>query len=131
MKVALTVKKFSLYLMAVLYVLAGIYHFLHPEFYLRIMPPWLPWHKELVFVSGIFEIIFALLLIPRWSWQFGAWCIIALLIAVFPANIQMMLNYMKENNPNVWISVLRLPLQLLLILWAHLFTKQWHSANTG
>jgi uncharacterized membrane protein len=116
-------KKTGLYIMAALYVAAGINHFIHPEFYRKIMPPWLPFHDGLIFISGIFEILFALLLLLPVTRRLAAWGIIALLIAVFPANIQMMLNYQQENNPGLWLAVLRLPLQVLLIWWAYSFTK--------
>lgn len=116
-------KKISLYLMILFYAGAGINHFVHPSFYLQIMPPWLPWHNELVFVSGVAEVICALLLLFPETRRIGAWAVIALLIAVFPANIQMLLNYKAAHNPQVWIAVLRLPIQLLLIWWAYGFTK--------
>jgi uncharacterized membrane protein len=113
----------SLYLMAALYFLAGINHFINPGSYIKIMPPWLPFHRELVVVSGALEIGLALLLLPSFSRKMAAWGIILLLIAVFPANIQMSVNYYKENSPQLWITLLRLPLQLLLIWWAYKFTK--------
>ena len=109
--------------MAVLYVLAGLNHFWHPEFYLSIMPIWLPWHTELVLISGVFELSLGLLMLFSSTRRAAAWGIILLLILVFPANIQMMLNYWKESNPNLWISIVRLPLQILLIWWAYSFTK--------
>ena len=109
--------------MALFYFAAGLNHFIQPVFYLKIMPPWVPLHKELVFISGVCEVLFALLLLLPFTRRFAAWCIIALLIAVFPANIQMMLNYIDENNPALWVSILRLPLQPLLIWWAYGFTK--------
>jgi uncharacterized membrane protein len=87
------------------------------------MPPWVPWHKELIFISGIGEIICALLLLSRTARPIAAWCIIVLLIAIFPANIQMAINYFKEHNPRLWLSFLRLPLQMVLIWWAYKFTK--------
>lgn len=87
------------------------------------MPPWLPYHTTLIFISGVFEILFALLLLFPSSRRIAAWGIIALLIAVFPANIQMMLNYFDENNAGLWIAVLRLPLQIVLIYWAYRYTK--------
>ena len=87
------------------------------------MPPWLPAHLRLVQISGVIEIMLgALLLVPK-SRTMAAWGIIILLIAVFPANIQMLINYERENNSNTWIAVLRLPLQILLIWMAWLFTK--------
>lgn len=115
--------KFSLYVMVVLYVAAGVNHFINPSIYKAIMPPWLPAHELLISISGICEIVFAILLLFTATKRAGAWCIIALLIAVFPANVQMMLNYMKENNPGLLIAILRLPLQIVLIYWAYRFTK--------
>ena len=113
--------------MAAVYVAAGINHFIHPAIYISIMPTWIGWHQLLVALSGIFEILFGLLLIPRSTRVVAAWCIIALLIAVFPANIQMMLNYWHENKPGLWLTILRLPLQLVLIRWAYSFTKGFQS----
>ena len=116
-------KRISLALMTILYLAGGVNHFLHTETYRKIMPPWLPWHNQLIFISGICQILFALLLIFPITKRLGAWCIIALLIAVFPANIQMMLNYSREHNPLLWLAVLRLPLQIVLIWWAYSFTS--------
>lgn len=111
------------WLFGILFVLAGINHFLNPDFYLRIMPPYLSWHLFLVYLSGVFEIILgALLLIPKFS-RLAAWGLIALLIAIFPANIYMAMNteLFPEFNPLlIW---LRLPLQFLLIAWAYWLTK--------
>ena len=109
--------------MSVFYVGAGLNHFWHPKFYLIIMPPWLPWHNVLVVISGVCEILFGLLLLFSLTRRLAAWGIILLLIAVFPANIQMMLSYWNESNPKLWISIVRLPLQIILIWWAYSFTK--------
>lgn len=117
-------KKIGLYILAALFVLAGINHFVNPLFYKKIMPPWLSLPYTLIYISGACEIVFGLLLMPKQTRRVAAWCIIALLVAVFPANIQMMLNYREEHNPYLWIAILRLPLQLLLIWWAYLFTSK-------
>ena len=109
--------------MEAFYVIAGINHFINPVFYKKIMPPWLDWHTTLIFISGALEIIFGVLLLPIKTRQLAAWGIIVLLIAVFPANVQMMVNFRNEQNPYLWIAVLRLPVQLLLIRWAYQFTK--------
>ena len=77
----------SKWLLAVLLLFAGVMHLIRPGFFLKIMPPYLPLHLELVYLSGVIEIGLGIcLLIPRFS-RFAAWGIIALLIAVFPANI--------------------------------------------
>lgn len=115
--------------MSLFYVAAGVNHFWHPAFYHTIMPHWLPWHNELVFISGVFEILLGLLLLFSSTRRFAAWGIILLLVAVFPANIQMMINHWNESNPKLWISILRLPLQLLLIWWAYTITKNSKLKN--
>jgi uncharacterized membrane protein len=108
--------------MSLFYLLAGVNHFINPETYLRIMPSWLPWARALVLMSGAAEMILAVLLLPHASRRFAAWGIIVLLITVFPANVQMAVNYVLENNRWTWMALLRLPLQLLLIYWAFTFT---------
>ena len=112
-----------MYIMVVLYVALGINHFVHPRFYLKIMPPWLPYHMALVNISGICEIAFALLLLPHATRHAAAWLIILLLVAIFPANIQMFINWRRKHYPRLWIAIVRLPLQLVLIWWAWLYTK--------
>ena len=117
-------KNSSVYAMSVLYVVTGLTHFIHPQFFLTIMPVWVPFHQSMVIISGACEILFAFLLLFPLTRRIAAWLIIALLIAVFPANIQMAVNYFNESNPMLWIALLRLPLQLVLIGWAYHFTKQ-------
>ncbi len=117
-------KKIALYTMAALYVLAGINHFANVGFYKMMMPPWLPGHHTLIYISGAAEIVLGLLLLPAQTRKLAAWGIIILLVAVFPANVQMMLNYQQDKNPYLWITVIRLPLQLLLIWWAYQFAKK-------
>ncbi len=102
---------------------AGLNHFVNTDFYLDIMPPYLPWHPALVYASGVAEIALgALLLFRRWS-KIAAWGLIVMLIAVFPANVHMALNaelYPQFSPIMLW---LRLPLQGLLIAWARLYTR--------
>ena len=110
-------------LLALVFVVAGVNHFVSEAFYLRMMPPYLPAHRLLVFWSGVAEVALGLLLlIPRFT-RLSAWGLIALLVAVFPANMQMALNpaLFPEFSPAVlW---LRLPLQAVLVFWAHWFTR--------
>ncbi len=120
-------ERILLFIMAAFYVIAGANHFIHPVFYKKIMPPWLPWHYFIIYLSGICEIVFGLLLLPKQTRKPAAWGIIALLVAVFPANIQMMLNFRQLHDPNLWIAILRLPLQILLIGWAYQSTKNRRS----
>jgi uncharacterized membrane protein len=111
-----------LYLMALLYISAGCNHFRNPRLYLKIIPPNLPNPKLLNNISGIAEIILGIgLLFPLTS-KGSAWGIIALLIAVFPANIYMLLNEKASLGLSKTIRILRLPLQLVFIYWAYLYT---------
>ncbi|AXR67971.1 DoxX family protein [Leptospira mayottensis] len=113
-------KIISLYTMAALYVIAGILHFVWPRFYLRIMPPYIPYPKLVVYLSGVIEIGFGVMLFFPDTRQLGAWGVILLLIAVFPANLY---HYQsrKKTDPPKWVLLLRLPLQFLLIYWAYTF----------
>ena len=110
--------------MGLLYIAAGVWHFMRPKGYIRIMPPWIAasWHLQLVYVSGACEILLGILLFPESTRAMAAWGIIALLIAVFPANIQMTINYFHYNNPYKWLTVVRLPLQAVIIWWAWKYT---------
>jgi uncharacterized membrane protein len=109
--------------MSLLYISAGIYHFINPGVYVKIMPPWLPFPEVIVYVSGAAEIILGICLLYQPWRRRAAWGIIFLLLFVFPANIQMAINYHNENHPRFWGSMLRLPLQIMLIWWAYLYTK--------
>ena len=108
----------SKYLLSIFMIVAGIMHFANPAFFLKIMPPYLPLHKELVLVSGIFELVLGILLLVPRSSRLAAWGIVALLIAVFPANIYL---YQHQDimPASPLIHFLRLPLQGLFILWAY------------
>ena len=106
-------------LLAGIFVFAGVMHFIIPASYVGIMPPWLPWHRELVYLSGVLEIAGGVgLLIPRTRRAAGMGLIL-LLIAVWPANLQMLLNA-RATDEAPWYQALlwlRLPLQILLIIW--------------
>ena len=99
---------------ALSFVGVGILHFTHASIFVGIMPPYLPYHLELVWISGVFEILGGVgLLIPQIR-RFSAWGLLALLVAVFPANLHMALNGVFIDIPipqsqiGLWI---RLPLQ--------------------
>jgi uncharacterized membrane protein len=116
-------KEIALYVMSVFYVAAGIFHFVRPGMYMRIMPQYLPFHLPLVYISGIFEIVCGLLLLHPVSRPLGAWLTIATLIAILPANIQMLVDFYQKQNPYLWATILRIPLQFVLIWWAWLYTR--------
>ena len=94
----------------------GISHFTNTDFFVAIMPPYLGWHLELVYLSGVFEILGAIgILIPRLRQLAGA-SLMVLVICVTPANVQMWMNpELFPDVPEVFLTV-RLVLQLLL-LW--------------
>lgn len=117
-------KLIFLYIMAVLYLAAGTYHFVNPAFYKKIMPPYIPYHSEVIFVTGICEVLIGLFLLPASTRGYTAWTLIVFLILIFPANIQMAVNFWQRKNPYLWIAILRLPLQLVLIWWAYIYTKE-------
>jgi uncharacterized membrane protein len=111
-------------LMAMLYIAAGIFHFLKPELYLRIMPPYLPWPMFLQYLAGFFEFVLGvLLLFPKYT-RLAAWGLIALLIAVYPANIHMAVNSHLFPDLPAWLYWARLPLQFVLIAWAWWYTRE-------
>lgn len=119
----LTLKLVLLYLLAALFILTGLSHFINPVYFLKIMPPYMPWPLFLVYLSGFFEIVLGIMvLIPKLR-RVAAWGLIALLIAVFPANIHMALNpelYPEIHPVALWI---RLPLQAVLVTWAYWYTR--------
>lgn len=110
--------------MAGFFVLAGLNHFHSTAFYVRMMPPYLPWPLFLVYASGIAEIVLGVALLISRVQSPAAWGLIALLIAVFPANIYMALHpeLFPEFRPELLWA--RLPLQGLLIAWASAYTGQ-------
>jgi uncharacterized membrane protein len=114
-----TTQKVFLVIAALFYITAGILHFRIPEFYMRIMPPYIPWHLAMVQISGVAEIAGGVgLLIPQLR-RAAAWGLVALLIAVFPANLYAATSAVKFS----WILWLRLPLQAVLIWWVLACTK--------
>ena len=115
-------KTASIFLLAIFMVGAGTMHFINPDFYMKIIPQYLPLHRELVYLSGLCEIVLGLLLfVPRFS-RLAAWGTIALLIAVFPANIYVYQNQDMLPAPPLF-HLLRLPFQGVFILWVYWHTK--------
>ena len=105
------------------FVAAGVNHFLATGFYLRMMPAYVPWHVELVYLSGHAEIALGILVLIPTTSRLAAWGLIALLIAVFPANLQMALHpdtFPEFSATGLWG---RLPLQAVLVAWAYRYTR--------
>ena len=107
----------SRWLLAALFVAAGVNHFINPGPYVRIVPPYLPAAEALVFWSGVFEVLGGVGLLIRPVSRFAAWGLIALLVAVFPANLNMALHPADFATIPAWVLWARLPLQAVLIAW--------------
>lgn len=125
MKLSTThIKNISIYIMSSLYILVGIKHFSDSNFFLKIMPEYLNYHLELVYISGFFEILFGILLIFKKTRFFGAWGVFILLICVFPANIYLYNSEAAQIALDISKSqaLMRLPFQIPLLILAY-----WHS----
>ena len=118
------IKNITIYIMSLLYILVGIKHFSDPNFFLKIMPEYLNYHLELVYLSGFFEILFGILLIFKKTRFYGAWGIFVLLICVFPANIYLYNSEVAQVALNISEAqaLIRLPFQIPLLILAY-----WHS----
>jgi uncharacterized membrane protein len=104
---------------------AGINHFVTPAAYAAMVPDALPAPRLLVQISGVAEILGGLGLILRRTRRLAAWGLIALFVAVFPANVNMAVNQLPLGTHHVasWLRWARLPLQLVLIAWAAWLTR--------
>jgi uncharacterized membrane protein len=124
-------QKAFVFLASAFYVFAAVQHFRDPEFYLKIIPPKLPWREAAVYVSGVAEIAGGVgLLVPALR-RAAAWGLVALLIVVFPANIYMAIYNIQATSwvvPPVLLW-LRLPLQVLLIWWLLWSTNEAKSTR--
>ena len=103
--------------LSLFFINVGVDHFINPDFYLNIMPDYLPFHAEAVYLSGFFEILGGIVvLIPKLR-DLARWGLISLLIAVFPANIYMAMNPNLFPEFSLALLYFRLPLQFLFIFW--------------
>ena len=118
-------KRVLRWLLGAFMTLAGLNHFLSPDVYVGMMPAVLPAPLALVYVSGVAEMAGGIGLLFRSTRKLAAWGLIALFVAVFPANINMAVNGLPLGHHVVpsWALWARLPLQLVLIAWAYLFTR--------
>lgn len=105
------------WILGLLFILAGLNHFRAPRLYQAIMPDYLPWHELLVAASGVAEIGLGLLApLPQMRW-ITRWGLIALLLAIFPANLHMALHPQRFAPLSPVLLWARLPLQGVLIAW--------------
>lgn len=107
----------SVIVLSLFFIAAGINHFVSPEIYWKIMPEYLPWPRTLVYVSGFFEVLGGVGLAVGRLRRMAGWGLIALLIAVFPANVDMLQHADQFPSIPSWLLVARLPLQGVLMAW--------------
>jgi uncharacterized membrane protein len=104
------------WLAAIFFIVAGVFHFLKPQLYLQIMPPYFPVPALLVAISGIAEIAGGLGLFISPLRYLAGWGLVILLFAVFPANIYM-LQHPERFHIAVWVLWARLPFQGVFMFW--------------
>jgi uncharacterized membrane protein len=106
--------------LAAFFALAGAMHFIRPREYEAIVPPYVPHHREVVIVSGLAELAGAALVVPEATRRAARWWLIALLTAVFPANVHMAVNPDRFKDVPGGRNALyaRLPFQAVFIVWA-------------
>ena len=116
-------KKLVLFGLAAFFINVGVDHFVNPNFYLSIMPPALPLHSEAVYLSGFFEVLGGICVLIPGLRKIAGWGLVALLIAVYPANIYMAIT--PEAFPDLSIALLyaRLALQFVFFYWAYSVTR--------
>ena len=112
-----------LYLMAGMYVVAGVMHFIYPKAYKRIMPKYLPKHGLLVFWSGIAEIILGVALCYSQTKNLAIYGIITMLAVFLMVHFYMLSSEKAAAGVPKWILILRIPLQFGLMYWAYWYLK--------
>ncbi len=121
-------KRVLLWVMALFYIGGGMNHLVNPEFYVAIVPPNLPEREWLNVLSGLAEIVLGVFLLEPRVRPFAAWGVIALLVAVFPANLYVAAENIgipggQPGTGNAAVNMVRLPFQLVLMLWAWWYTR--------
>ena len=117
------IRLLSIIIMSIFYVSVGVNHFTIPEWFLQIVPPWLPYKLELVYISGFLEIILGVMLLIPATRFYAAWGLILLLIAVYPANIYLAQTNGAAMNTTPLVAWGRLPFQFVFIALAYWHTK--------
>ncbi len=110
-----------LYILSFIFGIAGVFHLIRPKAFMRIMPLYIPYHKLLVYLSGVAEIFVSLGLLFAPTRIFSAWSIIFMLILFFPVHIHMLVHKKASLNLPKFVLVIRLLLQFGLIYWTSLY----------
>jgi len=109
--------------MALIYIVAGINHFINPKLYLRIMPKYLPYHKVLVDLSGIFEIALGIsICIPIFK-NISIYGIITMLVIFLLVHVYMLSGKKASAGIPNWLLIIRIPIQFGLMYWAYWYLK--------
>jgi uncharacterized membrane protein len=114
-------ENWHLYLMACLYIVAGLMHFIKPRIYLAIMPPYLPFAKALVGASGIAEIALGTGLLFRPTRHLAIYGILVMLLLFLMVHVHMLTDKKAGMGLPKWALLLRIPLQFALIYWAYIY----------
>lgn len=111
-----------LYLMGLFYIVAGINHFRKPSLYYKIIPP--VFSNKMFFneLTGLLEFSFGVCLFFPSLYNISCWFIIVLLLLIFPSNVYMLMDKNASLGLPKWLLIVRLPLQIVLILWAYYYT---------
>lgn len=120
-------KTVALWVCAVSYIVVGINHFTEPELFVLIVPAYLPAPLLLVHISGVAEVLGGVGLLWRKTRRAAAWGILALLVAVYPANINMLVNdiYLPDMPQERWMLWARLPFQFVFAAWVIWVGNLW------
>jgi uncharacterized membrane protein len=127
-------RRILLYVMSAFYVTAGFNHLMNPGFYLAIIPPGLPDPEWLNLLSGLAEIVLGVFLLEPRVRFLAAWGIVALLVAVFPANLYVALENVgvpggEPGTGNAVVNWVRLPFQAVFVAWAWWYTRPEPGAS--
>jgi len=117
-------KTITIYILSVMYIIIGIKHFTSLEYFINIMPPFIPFKEFAVYFTGVIEIFGGLLLLSKSTRKIGAFLIITLLFIVFPANIYLYISEVPRELLDITKNqaLIRMPFQIPLIILAY-----WHS----
>lgn len=112
-----------LYLMAAIYIIAGLMHFIRPKMYMRILPGYLPGHKLLVNFTGLAEIILGVALCFITTKEIALYLIIAMLVFFLPVHFHMLFDKRASMGLPKWVLILRIPFQFALMYWAYFYLE--------
>lgn len=121
-------KSVTIYVFSLFYLVVGIKHFTDVNFFVSIMPPYIPFHEFFIYLSGFFEILFGFLLIFKRTRKFAGIGLIYLLVFVFPANVHLYLSEVAQKALSITQNdaLIRLPFQLPLMIIAF-----WHAEENS